>query len=85
MTVGLTLVSLLLWSSICYQWFSTGSYIFDLSISPCVDINRVQLLGRVGRDPEQRGEMHPVVFFPLATTLTVRASAEDEDGTGCLH
>ncbi|CAI8041343.1 Single-stranded DNA-binding protein, mitochondrial [Geodia barretti] len=41
-------------------------------------INRVQLLGRVGRDPEQRGDAYPVVFFPLATAHTIRSSNQDE-------
>ena len=40
------------------------------------DINNVQLLGRVGRDPEQRGDARPIVTFPLATTLTIRHSSE---------
>ena len=44
-------------------------------------INRVQLLGRVGRDPEQRGDAHPIVTFPLATTHQIRPSPED-DGIG---
>lgn len=45
-------------------------------------INRVQLLGRVGRDPEQRG---PIVYFPLATTHVVRSSAEEESACKSIY
>ena len=47
--------------------------------SVCADINRVQLLGRVGRDPEQRGEAHPIIMFPLATQHTLRNTQPSED------
>lgn len=43
----------------------------------CTAINRVQLLGRVGRDPELRGDANPILYFPLATTHTIRPSAEE--------
>ena len=40
-------------------------------------VNRVTLIGRLGRDPETRGsEQNPVVLFSLATSLTLR----DPDG-----
>ncbi|KAH9496410.1 hypothetical protein Btru_012572 [Bulinus truncatus] len=36
-------------------------------------MNKVTLVGRVGRDPEQRGsDDHPAVVFPLATNLTFK-------------
>ncbi|XP_059166911.1 single-stranded DNA-binding protein, mitochondrial-like [Physella acuta] len=38
-------------------------------------LNKVTLLGRVGRDPETRGsEEHPALIFPLATNATYRKS-----------
>lgn len=38
-------------------------------------INRVTLLGRMGKDPEFRGtKEHPVVVFPLATNKSYRKS-----------
>ena len=40
-----------------------------------VGINRVTLLGRMGKDPEFRGtKEHPVVVFPLATNKSYRKS-----------
>ena len=60
--------------SYCASYCACRLHVFPL----CADINRVQLLGRVGRDPEQRGDAYPVVFFPLATAHTIRSSNQDE-------
>ncbi|BFZ05119.1 hypothetical protein BsWGS_08158 [Bradybaena similaris] len=36
-------------------------------------VNRVTLIGRVGRDPEHRGSSeHPCLIFPLATNMVYR-------------
>ncbi|ESN98583.1 hypothetical protein HELRODRAFT_84352, partial [Helobdella robusta] len=41
-------------------------------------INKVTLLGRVGRDSEVRGsELNPVTVFPLATSYTLRTKDGD--------
>ena len=60
-------------------WVVCYTHVFPCSAG-CLyaGINRVQLLGRVGRDPEQRGDVHPIITFPLATSQNVRSSTEEE-------
>ncbi|XP_005111468.1 single-stranded DNA-binding protein, mitochondrial [Aplysia californica] len=42
-------------------------------------LNRVQLIGRIGRDPEHRGtDEHPCIVFPLATNLSFRKASTGE-------
>ncbi|XP_011159672.1 single-stranded DNA-binding protein, mitochondrial [Solenopsis invicta] len=53
-------------NSTCYKRFSSQDLTETSNVEKCV--NNVTLLGRVGADPQKRGNAeHPVVIFSLAT------------------